>query len=388
MSFAAILSAGRASADAPASLRASLYFAGQTLVEYQARQAVRAGADRVLILVGVITPALSQAVDRLSADGIAVALVRDMVSMVRDAPRDRDVLLLADGAIVAQAHLDQIGAIEGDALLVADDGPASTMLERIDAGQRWAGAARFSPSLLFGTLDMIGDWDLSLTLVRAAVQKGARRLTVSADELMEGRVAIVETQEQADLVARAVTSTGMGGASGQGGLDLYLIDPIARIAGPALMRMQVPALQMSMGGIALAAVALVPVMLQWPLTGFCLLLAALIMVRLGDRLDQLALRQPPSGWLAFAVPGLTLAGIVLALDKAIAFDLALLLGILVAATRWGRTGAAKAWMILTPAAALILLILGGLGGLTDAALRLSMLLAVASAGAIILHRPN
>ena len=96
MSFSAILSASRTTADTPAGLRASLHFAGQTLIEYQARQAARAGADRIMILVSVITPAVSQAVDRLSADGIAVALVRDMVSMVRDVPRDADVLLVAD----------------------------------------------------------------------------------------------------------------------------------------------------------------------------------------------------------------------------------------------------------------------------------------------------
>ena len=177
MSFAAILSASRAPADSSGGLRACLHFAGQTLVEYQARQAVRAGADRIFVMVSVITPALSQAVDRLSADGIAVALVRDMVSMVRDAPRDADVLLIADGAIVSQAHVDHLGSAMGDTLLVADDSRASAPLERIDAGQRWAGLARISPALLFGTLDMIGDWDLSLTLVRAAVQKGARRIT-------------------------------------------------------------------------------------------------------------------------------------------------------------------------------------------------------------------
>jgi len=169
MGFAAILSASRASADSSGGLRACLHFAGQTLVEYQARQAVRAGADRIFIMVSVITPALSQAVDRLSADGIAVALVRDMVSMVRDAPRDVDALLMADGAIVSQAHVDSLGAAEGDTLLVADDSRASAPLERIDAGQRWAGLARISPALLFGTLDMIGDWDLALTLVRAMI---------------------------------------------------------------------------------------------------------------------------------------------------------------------------------------------------------------------------
>jgi hypothetical protein len=138
MTFAAILSASRASSDSSAALRASLHFAGQTLVEYQARQAARAGADRIMILVSVITPALSQAVDRLSADGIAVALVRDMVSMVRDAPRDSDVLLVADGIIVAQAHFDAIAEREGNALLVTDDSEST----QVSAGRDWRGSVR------------------------------------------------------------------------------------------------------------------------------------------------------------------------------------------------------------------------------------------------------
>jgi CTP:molybdopterin cytidylyltransferase MocA len=53
MSFAAILSASRAPADSSGGLRACLHFAGQTLVEYQARQAVRAGADRIFVMVSV-----------------------------------------------------------------------------------------------------------------------------------------------------------------------------------------------------------------------------------------------------------------------------------------------------------------------------------------------
>ena len=159
MTFAAILSASRPSGDPSASPRAGLVFAGQTLVEYQARQAARAGADRILILVGVVTPALSQAVDRLSADGIPVGLVRDMVSMLRDAPRDSDVLLVADGAAIAQQHFQAMAQTDGNALLVVDDSRASAPFERIDAGQRWAGLARVSPELLFGTLDMVGDWN-------------------------------------------------------------------------------------------------------------------------------------------------------------------------------------------------------------------------------------
>lgn len=386
MSFAAILSASRTTADSPAGLRASLHFAGQTLVEYQARQASQAGASRIMILVSVITPAISQAVDRLSADGIAVALVRDMVSMVRDAPRDSDILLVADGAIVAQAHYQNIGAAEGDALLVTDDSRASAPLERIDAGQRWAGLARISPALLFGTLDMIGDWDLALTLIRAAVQKGARRITVPQDDLLEGRVALVESQQQADLVAQAVTSAGTGQSHARGGAEHYALSPLARIISPALMRMQVPALQVRIAAIALGAIALVPVQLLWTLTGLCLLLIALLLAEISDRLDEMALRAPPMGWFAFGAPVAALIGIVLAGSTTLAADLALLLTIMMVADRWRRTGQARPWMIFTPATALLILIPAGIAGVLSGGIRVAMLLAIASVGAVILRR--
>ena len=385
MGFAAILSASRASADSSGGLRACLHFAGQTLVEYQARQAVRAGADRIFIMVSVITPALSQAVDRLSADGIAVALVRDMVSMVRDAPRDVDALLMADGAIVSQAHVDSLGAAEGDTLLVADDSRASAPLERIDAGQRWAGLARISPALLFGTLDMIGDWDLALTLVRSAVQKGARRVTVPEADLLEGRAALVESQQQADLVAQAVASAGTVRGHARGGIEHYLFVPLARSAGSMLMRLQVPALQVRIGAMALAAIALVPIELAWVLTGFCLLVLALLLAESADRLDELALRRPPQGWTAFVPPGVALVGIVLAGGTTTAVDLALLSGVLMVADRWRRSGAAAPWMMLTPASVLILLLVAGALGLMGEGYRVAMLAAIASVAAVILR---
>lgn len=387
MTFAAILSASRASGDSPSSLRASLHFAGQTLVEYQARQAIRAGADRILILVSVITPAISQAVDRLGADGIAVALVRDMVSMVRDAPRDSDILLVADGAIVAQPHFDALGRQDGNALLVADDSRASVPFERIDAGQRWAGLARISPALLFGTLDMIGDWDLALTLVRAAVQGGAVRVTVPQDDLLEGRVALVDGQEQADLVAQAVMSSGARSpSSNRGGIEHYLFAPAARIIGPTMMRSQVPAIQVRIASIALAAIALVPLELMWPGIGICLSLLALLLAQVADRLDELALRSPPTGWIAFITPALALVGVTLAGDGMMATYLALLLAIIAVADRRRQTGAARSWMIFTPGTALLMLLAALLAGALPLGLDIAMLCAIASVGAIILYR--
>lgn len=386
MTFAAILSASRASNDSAGSLRASLHFAGQTLVEYQARQAARAGADRIMILVSVITPALSQAVDRLSADGIAVALIRDMVTMVRDAPRDADILLVADGAVVTQAYFNAIGEQEGNALLVTDDSRASAPFERIDAGQRWAGLARISPDLLFNTLDMIGDWDLSLTLVRGAVQAGARRVTVPQDDLLEGRVALVEAQDQATLAEQAILSSGPRLARTRGGAEHYLLGPAARIISPALMRMQVPAAQVRVAAMALGAIALVPIELLWTSAGFCLLLLSLMMAETADRLDEMALRPPSQGWFALVAPAFAVGGIALSGVGMTPAYLALLLAIIQLADRWQRVGGARPWMIFTPAGALILLLAGSLAGGLGLMFELAMLCALASVGAMILLR--
>lgn len=344
----------------------------------------RAGADRIMILVSVITPALSQAVDRLSADGIAVALVRDMVSMVRDAPRDSDVLLVADGIIVAQTHFDAIAEQQGNALLVTDDSRASAPLERIDAGQRWAGLARISPDLLFGTLDMIGDWDLSLTLVRAAVQSGARRVTVPQDDLLTGRVALIDGQAQADLVAQAVMSAGTTKKRTRGVAEHYLLCPAARLFSPALMRTQVPAAQVRIAAMALGAISLVPMELLWPATGFLILLLALGLAEIADRLDELALRSPPTAWTAFIVPFFAVGGISLVGESVLATCLALLLAIVQLADRWRKTGGARHWMIFTPASAVFLLLLATLFGATMFGFTLAMLAAIASVGAIIL----
>jgi len=385
MTFAAILSASRPSGDPSASPRAGLVFAGQTLVEYQARQAARAGADRILILVGVVTPALSQAVDRLSADGIPVGLVRDMVSMLRDAPRDSDVLLVADGAAIAQQHFQAMAQTDGNALLVVDDSRASAPFERIDAGQRWAGLARVSPELLFGTLDMVGDWDLALTLVRGTVQAGARRITVPQDDLLEGRVVLVETQEQAELAQMSVVGTTRGDVRG-GGLDHYLLAPLARLAGASLMRLQVPAMQMRVLSILLAAVALVPIELRWTAMGFAILFVSLLSLAIADRLDQLALRPPARGWAALTTPVLALVGLVLAAPGMQTICVALLLGLLMLAGRWGRAAHVRPWMVLTLSASTLLLWLAAMLGRLDAGLDLLLLLAIGSVGAIILRR--
>ncbi|MGE4411183.1 MAG: hypothetical protein AB7D33_11505, partial [Sphingobium sp.] len=162
MPLAAILCATAPSADRPEILRGQIVFAAQTLIEYQARQASAAGARDLFIMVEAVTPQLSRMVDRLISDGIHVHLVRDMAALVRQLPRESDVLLFAEGAVVDQRHVNELAAAGGNALLVVEDDAATGHMERVDGHHRWAGVARLSPHTLFNTLDLIGDWDLVL----------------------------------------------------------------------------------------------------------------------------------------------------------------------------------------------------------------------------------
>src|SRR5690606_25879301 len=119
----------------------------------------------------------------------------------------------------------------------------------------------------------------------------------------------------------------------------------------------------------------------WPIIGFCLLLFALLLSEVSDRLDELALRSPPSGWVAFITPFFALLGLAIAGGSITATYLALMLAILLVADRWHRTNGARAWMIFTPGSALLLLLAALLGGGMAWMLDLVMICAICSAGA-------
>jgi hypothetical protein len=84
---------------------------------------------------------------------------------------------------------------EGDsAILAVPDDEAHADFERIDGSQRWAGLAKVDSALLGATAAMLGDWDLQSTLLRRAVQAGARLLPSSPGE---GRGPFLASSEEA-----------------------------------------------------------------------------------------------------------------------------------------------------------------------------------------------
>lgn len=176
----AALIAAQDEADSAAGLRATLPLAGRSFVEYQADLAVRAGAEHIVLLVERVPALLAEAAERLRRRGLRIEIARGVADAIdRFHPEER-ILLIADGVAVAQGAVDALAARPGLALLTVPDIADYEDFERIDATQRWAGFAVADKGLLESTARMLGEWDLSSTLLRRLVQADAGRIDALA----------------------------------------------------------------------------------------------------------------------------------------------------------------------------------------------------------------
>lgn len=157
-------------------LRAVLPVAGRTLIEHQAGLLRGAGADHLVLLVERVPASLAQAVDRMRRDGARIEVARTIADAIDRIHPDERILLVADGAVAAQAAVDALADAHAPAVLALPDTQDHEDFERIDAGERWAGFALLDRATLEATANMLGDWDLSSTLLRRLIQNDAGRI--------------------------------------------------------------------------------------------------------------------------------------------------------------------------------------------------------------------
>src|SRR3546814_10045987 len=88
---------------------------------------------------------------------------------------DLRIILVADGLRAGGTHYAAIAKPGSPAILVTGDTVLTQGFERIDATRRWGGLASISQPMVAELAAMPGEWDMMLTLLRLAVQAGARR---------------------------------------------------------------------------------------------------------------------------------------------------------------------------------------------------------------------
>jgi len=180
MAFGALI--GAYQEDDAGGLRALLPLAGRTLIEYQVRCLAAAGAAPLIVLVERLPVALNEAFERLRGEGITVIPVSDANEAASRFEAGSQLLLLADGIAPDMGDLAVLIEEADSAILTVPDDDVHAAFERIDSTHRWAGLARVDAGMLGATAAILGDWDLQSTLLRRAVQGGARLVASAPDE--------------------------------------------------------------------------------------------------------------------------------------------------------------------------------------------------------------
>lgn len=278
--LAALIAAYQDCEDAPGQLRATLPLAGRTLIERQARLARAAGARRLVVLVERVPPALLAALDRLRADGFAIAMARTAVEAGEAVDPHAPLLVIADGFLGEEEQVRRIAGAGGLALATLPDAAGDGRYERIDAASRWAGLALLDGALLRDTAAMLHDWDPQSTLLRRALQDGARQLPIEG-----GGFTIALAVRDLDTAEDRLIAESPGGRGGW--VSRYVTGAIERAATRWLMPRRVSAGTVAIGALFLTGLGALSFARDIGWLGLVVLIVSLPLDGVADRLARL-----------------------------------------------------------------------------------------------------
>ncbi len=258
--LAGLIFATEDAGDKPGTLAATLPFGGMTLLEYQARLLVGAGAGQILVAVTRVTPALLGAVSRAAKRGVPVDVVRSAEEAAAKAHPLSSFVVLADGLVTTDDVVDRMAAEGGDAIMVTQEPSAS--LERIDARNCWAGVARTPAQRIADIAAFPADYDFQSTLLRAIVQAGAEQIMLPASAVKAGHGVEREgasLANRSNAVLAALTERRTSWA------DRHVFTRAARLALPKVVEKAVPGWLLTLGGVVLGggAVGLIAAGFPW-----------------------------------------------------------------------------------------------------------------------------
>lgn len=215
-------------------LRALVTVAGETLIERQAVRLADVGVTHMAVAVGAVPGELLATCDRIRRRGMKVTPVRQASDLLALVEGDDRIILVADGLRAGGTHYAAIARPGSPAILVTGDTVLTQGFERIDATRRWGGLASISDAMVAELAAMPGEWDMMLTLLRLAVQAGARRLYCEPALFEQGEIAVVTDRPTAALIEQSSLQQVEYGGMGLGRSAIMM--PLVRLAGPLLVK--------------------------------------------------------------------------------------------------------------------------------------------------------
>ncbi len=294
--------------DRPAMLTATLPFGGVTLIEYQARLLIAAGASQIVIVVARLTPELLGAINRIGKRGIAVDTVRTAGEASAKLHPLARVLMLADGLTTTEEMLAVLARDGGDALLVMPEDAAGQGYERVGGGMVWAGVARLDPRRLGELAAMPRDYDVQSTLVRLASQARAVHVLLP-QEAVRGGHGVGHSGSALEARGRTVMAAMVSGRSGW--FERFVTAPLARSVIPLLVPRTVPTLAVAAGAGVVGALGLTLIGFDQPVSGLLLTLLGTLGLSLGAILADLRDERGGDRWFRIAADGVPALAVLL-----------------------------------------------------------------------------
>lgn len=286
--------AGASAGERPAFRR----FAGKSVLSHQIDCAAHLGCERVICLTGGLGPEMGTARSYAQRASVRFDVAESILRLIGLVTADDDVVLIADGVLPDCALLvNAVGEHAGVVVFPAE--PALALgFERLDAARAWSGALRMRGAGVARLADLPGDCDLASSLVRIALQSGARVIEIDPSPLADGawqrrvdRHTVLETEQR--WITRQVQPSSFA-APGLA-ISQRLALRWARDIGGGRWR-QAPQWAALIAGTLSVGAGVA----SWPLTGLLLLLVAsfaLAMAGVFDRVETLGAPPRKAGWV-------------------------------------------------------------------------------------------
>lgn len=265
-------------------LTATLPFAGATLIEYQARQLIAAGASQIIVVVGRLTPELMGALNRVGRRGVAVDPVRGAGEAAEKLHPLARVVMLADGLVTTDATVAALADEGGDVLLVTEGPGAPSSFERVGGGMAWAGVARLDPRRVADVAAMPRDYDPQSALLRVAEAAGAAHLALPEAALRDGH-GIEHAGAGLDWRARRIVAAAV--STKRGWFDRWILGPVARLTVPRLVSKAVPGPIITAAALAISGIGAAVIGWGWERAGLLLSVIATLAFAIGATLGTL-----------------------------------------------------------------------------------------------------
>ncbi len=300
MMLAGLIFATEDADDRRGTLAATLPFGGLTLIEFQARLVVAAGASQLIVVVARLTPELLGAISRIGRRGVAVDVVRNAVEAKQKIHPLARVLVVADGLVTTGDVVALLAGDGEDAILTMSDRDAVPGFERVGVDAAWAGLARLDPKRIAEVAAMPRDYDFQSTLLRVAAQAQAVQIAMPPGAAGGAHGIERDSRTLADrgnVILAALVSKPVAWA------DRFLLAPLARLVLPYLMARGVPTWALGMTGGVIGLGALAAIWFRWPGTGIALTILAALAFTIGQALAWLRDEETLSRAQRAAIPG-------------------------------------------------------------------------------------